>query len=172
MSHYLAAVVVPARTTRIDAEEYVRSALAPWSEEVREDGFWDWWQIGGRWTGIYSGFDPSTAPENIEECWLCRGSGVRPDGRSAGGCNGCDGQGRRAKWPSSWAAHDGDVQPVASLLRPSSRMPFTLVVPDVTIMHKEVWNGVAWIPDASDEDMRVMLARMPSAWFAVVDYHS
>ena len=30
------------------------------------DSQWDWYQIGGRWTGYYSNYDPATDPKNIE----------------------------------------------------------------------------------------------------------
>ena len=45
------------------------------------NGRWDWYQIGGRWTGALSegAYDPELAPENITSCSLCGGSGVRVD---------------------------------------------------------------------------------------------
>lgn len=44
---------------------------------------WDWWQVGGRWTGMMDPeYDPQTDPNNIEKCDLCGGTGrleVCPD---------------------------------------------------------------------------------------------
>jgi len=42
---------------------------------------WDWWAIGGRWTGAFhkEDYDPRTDERNIEVCRLCSGSGARTD---------------------------------------------------------------------------------------------
>ena len=76
------------------------------------DSKWDWYQTGGRWTGYYSDYDPSTDPKNIEVCSLCDGTGMRAgwawidaDGahykddwaKECGGCNGCKGTGNSVK---------------------------------------------------------------------------
>jgi hypothetical protein len=53
-------------------------------------GEWDWWQVGGRWTGHFNGYDPEKDPVNLE-----------PNGR--------------VKWPTEWAPHSGDIKPVKSL---------------------------------------------------------
>jgi hypothetical protein len=55
-----------------------------------EDVEWDWWQIGGRWTGYFDGFDPMTDPANLDE----KG---------------------KAKWPTEWRRHAGDYLPVNDL---------------------------------------------------------
>jgi len=40
---------------------------------------WDWWEIGGRWTGeLDSKYDPRKDPRNIVPCSLCDGTGDRP----------------------------------------------------------------------------------------------
>lgn len=62
---------------------------------------WDWWQIGGRYTGKFvPNYDPETDKANQEVCWLCRGTGKRPDMVVANGCNGCSGSGIATKWKS------------------------------------------------------------------------
>lgn len=41
---------------------------------------WDWWQIGGRWTGELDGdYDPRQDIENQEWCNICDGTGNRSD---------------------------------------------------------------------------------------------
>ena len=41
---------------------------------------WDWWQIGGRWTGHWSpDYEPEKDPRNTETCRMCQGSGMRTD---------------------------------------------------------------------------------------------
>ena len=78
---------------------------------------WDWWQIGGRWTGAYAhGYDPAKDPRNIEECNLCGGTGRRDDKIAkehrltdpSYTCNGCDGKGVSVKWPTQWARVPSD----------------------------------------------------------------
>lgn len=75
---------------------------------------WDWYQIGGRWTGLFDGYSPEKDPANIEVCNLCSGTGVRKDMEIPGphdgkGCNGCRGEGKRVKWPTEWSSNKGDV---------------------------------------------------------------
>jgi hypothetical protein len=88
-----------------DVNDLVSAALAPYNEDPPEaeydeegnctngakhaDNFWDWWQIGGRWTGTLSGYDPEKDPCNADP--FMRFGGV--------------------KWPTQWARHDGDVIP-------------------------------------------------------------
>jgi hypothetical protein len=67
------------------------------------DKKWDWYQIGGRWTGaLVPHYDPAEDPDNREKCWLCDGVGKRPDVRERVPCNGCGGSGVRTKWPTKW----------------------------------------------------------------------
>lgn len=113
----------------LDLEQAVARAMGP-----REDqgGFWDWYQIGGRWTGALSNYDPTKDPENIEICNICGGTGFRQDDRGRRAreqdpsytCNGCGrhdgrkwshgeyGPGRRLKWPTLWSENPGDAVPI------------------------------------------------------------
>jgi len=74
---------------------------------------WDWWTIGGRWTGHLSiGYELVADRDNYERCWLCNGSGTRADGMDCShcresslaghpvvgrGCNACGGTGWQLK---------------------------------------------------------------------------
>lgn len=70
---------------------------------------WDYWTVGGRYTGHFvPGYDPSKDQRNIKTCWLCQGTGKRPDMEVANGCNGCNGTGRMVEWPTKWVAIEGD----------------------------------------------------------------
>jgi hypothetical protein len=135
MTHYLTIVALPPGFTG-DIEEGVVTALAPYDEDLKveqvtEDGetywtnprgLWDWWQIGGRYTGhLADGVEPRRDPRNWEVCIHCRGTGER----AASGlhpqtgqrwCNGCThdleytGQrGVHVKWPTEWVADVGNV---------------------------------------------------------------
>jgi hypothetical protein len=52
-----------------DGEEYLITA----------ESFWDWWVIGGRWTGKHTGYNPFKDRLNISICKICNGTGFRDD---------------------------------------------------------------------------------------------
>jgi hypothetical protein len=119
--HYGALVIFSSRPKELD------SAM----ESVMRDGkdiYWDWYQIGGRWTGTLSGYDPDSDPANIEVCGFCNGTGNRPDMDVANGCNGCQGKGKHVKWPTQWAKHPGDIVPVSQLTGDAIEKNFLYVV--------------------------------------------
>lgn len=75
----------PDDTRRETIEEIITMALKPF-EEGSGGGEWDWWQIGGRWTGCLTGYDPEADPDNREN--------LKP------------------KWPTEWKEYEGDVLPI------------------------------------------------------------
>jgi hypothetical protein len=90
MSHYHAEIWIQ---TDKDVKQQVQAILAPYGENLEveqktEDGetwwtnpngWWDWWQIGGRWKGAHAeGYDPYSDPEQVETCDICGGTGDRP----------------------------------------------------------------------------------------------
>lgn len=87
------------------------------------EGYWDWWQIGGSWSGCLTSVDPEDNPANWETCFVCAGTGKRDDELGqrererdpAYTCNGCNGTGKTLKF--SLEEYDGDVLPVALLDR-------------------------------------------------------
>lgn len=101
--HY--SVIVMIEKERTDIEKAVAEKL-----ERYEGPFWDWYQIGGRWTGRLDNYDPEKDPKNIETCDLCKGTGKREDMKVENGCNGCLGKGTRVKWPTEWEPREGDCQ--------------------------------------------------------------
>jgi hypothetical protein len=66
-------------------------------EEVEEmlkayaSGKYDWYQLGGRWTGVLSDYDPEKDPQNFDQ------------------------ERNRVKWPTEWASHEGDVLPLSQV---------------------------------------------------------
>ena len=117
---------------------------------------WDWWVIGGRWTGLLvPNYDPSKDPDNIVTCSLCNGTGTRPDGvlrfgkewaESCNGCNGCNGTGKSVKWPSGWKQFDGDIMPLAQVS--DETLPFAILTPDGKWFEK---GKMGWFGMSSDE---------------------
>ena len=94
--------------SRSDAQTKAEEFLEPYGDSK----VWDWYQIGGRWSGTLTGYDPETDPKNIEQCTLCNGTGTRTDGMGGPrGCNGCGGKGKSVSWPTQWGTTEHDVMP-------------------------------------------------------------
>ena len=101
-----------------------------WGYWHNPDAKWDWWMIGGRWTGLLaSDYDPTQDPANREICGICKGTGDR-DGwvyyeldengervrrfkdawaEEMNGCNSCKGTGVVTKWPTQYKSFEGDT---------------------------------------------------------------
>ena len=116
--HYGNLVIVPKNSDK-PLDEKVEDVMASGFED-----WWDWYQIGGRWTGALNpDYKPEEDPVNVETCDLCKGTGTRtepvpgdPNWKPVQGqCNGCDGKGQRAKWPIYWARYAGDVVPIETV---------------------------------------------------------
>ncbi len=198
--HMMALVALPPGYDG-DVEEAVAKILAPYDEAlqiepVMEDGetywtnprsFWDWWQIGGRWTGALSDYNPAADPANVEICDLCSGTGSRPDGarfgaewmESTGGCNGCGGKGTRTKWPTAWARYDGDVARWGDVrervLVHGDGLPYTAVVGEA-VAHRQRYDpnqphGERFV---QTDEVRPLLESLSddAIVVVVVDYHS
>lgn len=170
--HYLAFVLIP---TDGDPQEAAASLMAPYSEHDNENGWWDFWSIGGRWSGLISGYEPDKDPANIETCRLCGGSGTRRDMVVANGCNGCRGTGKRVKWPTQWGFHEGDVVTASEARAHAGKdngLPYTLVGPGGLVTMKERWNGETFAEQPEhDATVRAALDKHEGR-VAVVDYHS
>ena len=207
--HYSAYVLIPGEG---DVDELVAEAMSPYDEnrdveQVTEDGetywhnpvgFWDWYQIGGRWTGQLSGYDPDSDPSLLEVCNLCQGTGQRNDeaGRSSRAanpdytCNGCDGKGKHPVWPTQRPRHDGDIQDALVVL-PSlteDKTPFSFIVHgSESVAHRERYvpggsiGGGKFVEDFPPDRMLALIYRTIAARreaghegdrLVVVDYHS
>lgn len=182
MSHYSVLVV----TNTKPAERDLAAILAPWNEEnPTKEAKWDWWMIGGRWSGkLDPTYDPEKDPRNIEVCNLCLGTGKRDDnlGQQARvadpsyTCNGCNGEGKRVKWPTSWADDIGNQCQVSNLPDGLEFESFAVVKDGEWFERGEMgWWGV--IADEKDpEEWDKQFAQLlkdlpPTAWLTVVDCH-
>lgn len=189
--HYHAEVWIPEMA---DAEKLIAEAMAPYKEECSGEevrGFWDWYQIGGRWTGEKAGYEPEKDPKNVERCYLCEGTGFRRD--SVGNearlstpsytCNGCGeykdgtwthgphGPGRRVKWPTNWGVHLGDIAPVSAIK--DTLKCYTLVVRGEAYS-QERWTGDEWEKTDFDGHVAKKLSELgvTDGFLVTVDYHS
>lgn len=188
--HYMIGVVLPFQYEEPKLTEAIEEILKPWDERdgENENGRWDWWQLGGRWTGAWSDYDPATDPANMEMCRLCHGTGMRNDetGRAHRAenpdytCNGCGYEqgprpGVKLKWPTQWVRKPStDVVPVRHLLSlDDSALPYALAAgPDVWL-ERETWNGEDFVPCPDWPAVcRAALEQRRDCFVAVVDIHS
>jgi len=140
--HIFTLVLLPKDVS--DIETGVSKKLEPFNECTNENGFYDRYQIGGRWTGTLSKeYDPTKDPRNIETCNLCGGTGKRKDSDYEwhGGCNGCNGTGKSLKWPTEWVKSPTDVVTVRELLALDIKTgtPYAIVFDD-TFKMCGTWN--------------------------------
>jgi len=132
--HYGNLVIVRLEDHDNDLEKAVEHAMGPCEEN---GGFWDWYQIGGRWTGTLDGYDPDKDPANQYRCELCKGTGKRDDevGRKHREkepdykCNGCNGTGTAVRWPTGWVRHPGDIMPVTNLTEEHLKRFYRIITP-------------------------------------------
>lgn len=192
--HYYAMVALPPGTTNI--EEEVARAMEPheeWSKEgpnYEEDdddyesgGFWDWWQIGGRWTGVLAeDYNPETDPDNLEFCDICKGTGLRMDAAGVElratqpdyTCNGCNGLGMAVKWPTQWKAVPSDIVRLGDYRAViAQHRPHTLVAAERAV-HSENYvpdapQGEKFVPTSDVEELLASLS--DDCIVVVVDYH-
>jgi len=124
MTHFGVIVIVPPGTEDIDAA--IERLMKPYDENGewgRDGSRWDWYQRGGRFTGLLDPtYEPEKDPRNIEVCDLCGGTGDRASWRHEdrtsqhpSGCNGCSGTGRSVKWPTQWVTVESDLAPVRTI---------------------------------------------------------
>jgi hypothetical protein len=144
---------------------------------------WDYWTIGGRWTGAFSEYEPDKDPDNIETCWLCNGTGKRNDavGKMARledpkyTCNGCRGTGKKLKWPTEWKSFHGDVLPIAAI--PKEEPSFALVTPSGRWHERATmgWFGCSYgavqTPDEWKKKYHRLLKNYKDNWAVAVDCH-
>lgn len=179
MSHYLTIVACPPGSVDpndpADVATIVDKLLEPYDEDAGrttwipepdfEEGgywtnpsaFWDWYQIGGRWTGLLDGYDPDTDPNLLETCTTCHGTGMRDwTGCNvsqewiieSGGCNGCAGKGVRQAWPTGFPVRCGDWGRLGDV-RPKliERSPYFLVAGEGYVEQDAVADELATLSD-------------------------
>lgn len=159
-------------------EVTITKLMAPF-EEKEAGGEWDWYQVGGRWTGHLDGYEPDKDPANIEVCNLCNGTGKRNDelGQRQRAtdpnytCNGCSGKGNRIAWPTQWAPHSGNSLQVKSLSQPPK--------PTHAVLKDGEWKdwGWSWDDKAKNEKQKAefssfLASLSPDTWLTIVDCHT
>ena len=201
--HYHAEVWVPINQ---NVPEQIEKLLAPHEEKYcGQDacegkksgcetcgGFWDWYAIGGRWTGEHDkGYDATKERTNYERCWLCNGTGLRSDALGIDErkrdpsytCNGCGKFDRdTGKWshgpfgPGLALKHAPDFTPHMDVI------PIEVIGDDLTcytlmvaerVYHQKEWNGDDFIPTGFDGNVKRKLdeLKIREGYLVTVDYH-
>lgn len=157
--HYVCYALVRKPRGNDTIEDVLARAMAPY-----EGSDWDWYMIGGRWTGILSNgkYAPEKDPANQQECSLCSGTGIRTDGvglqhgfpereldperaarlgRTKGWCNACAGEGRYPVWPTRWKPTEWEMQELRKmdLTKVQQELPRMLIDIDGTALHYEIY---------------------------------
>lgn len=143
MTHFAGIVLYP--TTDIDA------LLEPYNEDgewFKEGSRWDWWVVGGRFTGLLDNYDPTTDPVNLETCNFCdngittqRVADIYPAYQESVGktCIQCKGTSTVVKF--ILAPHNGDIIQAKDVSIESLRwIPSVIVTPD-GIWHEQAQHG-------------------------------
>lgn len=163
--HYYILVFTEIKPTK----DHIDNILAPYYEDE-----WDWYQKGGRWTGVLDGYNPEKDETLLEVCNLCDGTGTRTDMKVENGCNGCLGKGNRIPWPTEWPERDGDSQRVKDVdWKDPDKIPYAFIAKELLWMKKNLWTGKSHI---ENPDFKVAwveaLEKFKDGWATVVDCHN
>lgn len=196
--HYHAEIYLKKNT---DIDMHIADMMNPHKERFFEEedkfvGWWDWYQVGGRWTGVHNPeYDPCEDPRNHEPCSVCGGTGYRTDvlgernrfKEPSYTCNGCGefdresgkwrhgslGKGLRVKWPSSFASASCDVMSLEDVRKTSPDLNcYTLMVGE-DHYHKEIWDRNKWVKTDFDGGVLKKLEELgiTDGYLVTVDYH-
>jgi hypothetical protein len=129
---------------------------------------WDWYEVGGRYTGVLDSYDPTADPDNWETCRLCHGTGQRTDMVVESGCNLCHGSGRALK--DQLKPHPGDTCPAAEL--PTDYTPYAVVTPigEWYEIAQPGYHGMVW-EEQWMAQVRDLLQRHSDCLATIADVH-
>ncbi len=139
----------------------------------------DFWEIGGRWTGVIEKIDPRLEPMNYKgTCWFCSGTGVATYGHTntERSCPNCLGSGRGMKHPKEWSQTAVNYRRIAGLdLEKVALVPSEVFTADDVfgcgffVVTPEPGSNKIW--DDWISELKTILARHPDGIVVVVDYH-
>ncbi len=164
MSHYHCEVWL---ATTDDFEDQVKLIMDPFIGEYDKDdgdkmtGWWDWYVIGGRWTGVHSeSYNPAEDRENWAKCEFCGGTGTRYWKEGAKQCNACGitndegdktypfGVGMKLNW--GYVPFSGDIMRLDSI--PPDLSSYSLLLKRGDISKTEVFHAQRYNEDGSWEN--------------------
>lgn len=141
-------LVIIAPTDDIDGA--VAAMIGPYGDG-RE---WDWYQIGGRWTGCLSNgaYDPEKDPANRDP--------ERPG---------------EAAWPTQWKRYEGDVKPLALVTQEQLNDNFYAVCCESGYFPRKrytPWTTESKFPEQDMPTIEWLQQEYPDGIAVVVDMHS
>jgi hypothetical protein len=161
---------------------YYRNSDGVIGYDNNPNGFYDWYQIGG----IYSGhkiknYDPVLDPRNHKKCNLCNGTGFREENI----CNRCgkfdydkkiiEGyesgkKGIMVEWPG-WNHLDVNILHVDDV--EEETFCFTAIYKNI-VNHIEVWEDHKFIKTGFDGNLKnfILKNNITTGYFVTVDYHN
>lgn len=187
MTHFLTLVLVDKKD---NIDETVERLLAPYDEnnEWFKDGSrWDWWVIGGRFTGALTGYNPYTDPDNLHPCKWCEETGsitasiaeIYPAYAEHVGkkCFQCDGTGQQVRHRLKKYAGDTTLFAANIIARNIDPSPMAVVTPDGKWheIARPLWWGMSedsgkttaeWL-----DEVDALLNKHPDHIVVVVDCH-
>lgn len=167
----------------VDTDTAVEEAMAPFEEHYSYDeqayvGFWDWYQIGGRWTGTFNPlYDPEQDSRNRHPCKYCEATGIRNDAIVKGVCNVCRGTGKHLVSAIEWVPFAGDRQPVPVILSADDEdmeqiVPYFIVYPDDGEYDYLCLSDTDRTLKERQEVLRTILSNHPERDAVMVDCHN
>lgn len=158
--------------------EKINNLIGYWENDK---GFWDWWQIGGRWSGIkFKNYDPRKDPRNHKKCDMCHGTGYRDSNI----CNVCGyfneatecidswevSPGIKVIWPG-WNWADVNIKHVSAIKDP---VVCCTVIYGPLVKHIEEYKDEGLIKTDFDGDLIKFIKEnnIKDGYFVTVDYHN
>lgn len=142
-----------------NVEEKVEKIMENHAEcsKCHRPGDFDWFQIGGRFSGKLDGYDPTKDPRNIDD----KG---------------------KVRWPTEWLKHSGNIQLINDLHLTDGQIPHTVITdedwwekeydcwcesktPPAECTHKE--QKIEW-----KKEVLTALEDYPGGFAVVVDYRN
>lgn len=176
--HYHTEVWLPEVLPYDEAVSMVEEILDPFcfeGEGKRTRPFMDYFDVGGRWTGAHTNYDPQQNPDNYQTCDMCEGSGNRSDGSPYRGCNVCNGTGLKIKW--SLVPYEGDVITPDKLPDDYHCYTFVYIKNGKThVTHDETWQRAtkSFKKSSHHGNVKVLMKKhgLKGGCLVTVDYHS
>ena len=180
--HFRTEILFPVLPDNIEAavESVMVLFRQEWDVEKEKynDGWWDWYQIGGRWAGAHDpAYDPREDDDHMEVCSLCSGTGTRPDMECASGCNGCKGTGTALMWPTQWGQQSSDVMKLADVTDDDRSCNLIVVYDDgCKLIESETWDDELkdWVGGEYDDrtiKQQLEVMGITDGWLVTVDCH-
>lgn len=191
MSHFTCLVIVKPDSENPEAD--AATLLAPYNENdewFREGSRWDWWVVGGRWSGALTGYKPHMDPKWYRTCQYCQGTGTRSDMKSpykehhgdvccpfpiiGEGCNVCHGTGQAMEFAGSIRS-DSDIVRVSEIRE--NFVPFSFITPDGEWHEQARMGWFATTTDDKEKDawtkefLTAVQQYAPDHWAVLVDCH-